>query len=111
MVRYVNLEKSLLDPESSKEFIGYIVDTDRVDYPGKPCVWIEIPRPRINRVRRDIRKSLNKGKLSAMALARIAGQCISMAKAVIPAKLLLRNIYRLLAARASWQDILYLGLT
>jgi hypothetical protein len=43
-------------------------------------------------------------------LARIAGQCISMVKAILPAKLLLRNIYRLLQSRSLWQDTLVFDL-
>lgn len=51
---------------------------------------------------------IKKGEPSARALARITGQCISMSKAVIPAKLLLRNLYKLLRQRKYWQDILIL---
>ncbi|GFN75445.1 transposon tf2-9 polyprotein [Plakobranchus ocellatus] len=47
---------------------------------------------------------LRKGTATARALARIAGQCISMTKAVIPAKLLLRNLYRCIKQKSTWQD-------
>ncbi len=53
---------------------------------------------------------LNKGQATARALARIAGQIVSMTKAVTPAKLLLRNLYRCLKSRKSWQDMLTLDL-
>jgi len=99
---FINYEKSSLIPSTVKPFIGYILNTVNSD--GN--VWISIPAARIRKLRRDITRALSKGCLTARALARIAGQCISMAKAVLPAKLLLRNIYRLLRKRASWQDIL-----
>ena len=32
------------------------------------------------------------------------GQCVSMAAVILPAKLLLRNVYRVLASKKSWHD-------
>jgi len=100
----INLEKSFLEPDTSRDFIGYVVSTANADN----NVWVKIPRVRIASVRRDISRALNQGAILARALARIAGKCVSMAKAVLPAKLLLRNIYRLLKSRQSWQDRLLL---
>ena len=51
---------------------------------------------------------MKKKVLSARSLARISGQCIAMSKAIIPAKLLLRNIYKVLRKRTSWQNKLEL---
>ena len=101
---FVNWEKSSLEPCTEKEFIGYNVSTDNDD----SCVWVRIPRSRISKVVKDIKRVLGKGRINARGLARIAGQCVSMAKAVLPAKLLLRNVYRLLSTRSSWQDSLIL---
>ena len=102
----INWEKSQLNPSTEIEFIGYIIRTESSD--GQ--VWIEIPKRRITRLRHDIKLVLNKGVVSARGLARISGQCISMSKAILPAKLLLRNLYRLLRSRTSWQDKLILDL-
>jgi hypothetical protein len=101
---FINQEKSSLEPSVCKNYIGYTIQTVNDD--GN--VWISIPNVRISAVRRDIKRALKKGWLSARALARIAGQLISMSKAVIPAKLLLRNLYGTLKKRSSWQDILIL---
>ena len=101
----INFKKSNLVPNQSQMFIGYIIQTNKV--PGK--IFIQIPKHRINRLRHDIQRAIKNGKLSARALAKITGQCISMSKAILPAKLLLRNIYRDLATRSSWQDILVLS--
>ena len=100
----VNFEKSSLEPSASCDFIGYVITTDNPD--GN--VWIEIPRARVTRLRHDIRLLLNRKLVTARALARVAGQCIAMAKVVLPGKLLLRNLYRLLRTRSSWNDKLYL---
>lgn len=96
----INLEKSILEGRHVIPFIGFNIHTD-TDYP-----WIDVPSNRIYKLRKDIRYCLKKGTIKARFLARIAGQCISMCKAVLPGKLLLRNIYRLLTTRCSWDDIL-----
>ena len=101
---FINFEKSHLDPSQEKSHIGYIISTNNSDNQ----VWIRIPKQRINRVKHDIRRALRRGQLTARNLARITGQCISMSKAFMPAKLLLRNLYRILRNKTSWQDILTL---
>ena len=97
---FINFEKSSLDPACQKRYIGYDIDTTK----AKDAVFISIPKDRIKKVKRDITKVLNKGQVSARGLARITGQCISMSRAVLPAKLLLRNLYRLLQSRITWSD-------
>ena len=98
----LNFEKSSLEPAHSKEYIGYVIKTVNDD--GK--VWIHVPQARIRKLRHDIRRALHLGTATARALARIAGQCVSMCKVILPSKLLLRNLYRLLQTRESWQDCL-----
>jgi len=44
--------------------------------------------------------------LLARTLARICGQCISVAWVVTPGKLFLRKSYKLLGTRSSWSDLL-----
>ena len=41
-------------------------------------------------------------------LSKAAGQCIAMMQAVIPAKLLLCNVYRTIARKCLWEDALTL---
>ena len=101
----INFEKSCLVPKKTQAFIGYVVSTDKS--PNK--VFLQIPQDRIRRLKHDIKRALKQRSISARTLAKIAGQCVSMAKAILPAKLLLRNIYRDLSKRASWQDIIRLS--
>ena len=42
--------------------------------------------------------------MTARDLARIIGQCVSMTRAVLPGKLLLRNCYRVLSTRTNWES-------
>ena len=99
----INEQKSDLVPSSKKKFIGFVVET------CADSVKISIPNDRIQRVKRDIKRALKSGIVTARFLACIAGQLISMTKAILPTKLLLRNVYRLLASKKTWKDSLFLS--
>ena len=98
----INSEKSDLVPSLSKTFIGYVIDNT-----GSRTV-IKVTPDRIRKVRKDIGRVLKHQSVTARGLARITGQCVSVSKCVLPAKLLLRNVYRLLKTRLSWRDVLNL---
>ena len=100
----INFEKSSLEFSTSKKYIGYIVSSDNSC--GKP--YIAIPADRISKLKKDILRVIDKQTINARFLARICGQCISFAKAILPAKLLLRNLYAVLARRKNWSDSLLL---
>lgn len=99
---HVNWEKSSLTASQVVEYLGFIIRTD-----GK---WpsIEIPPARIKRVKKDIARTVGGEYVNARVLARILGQCVSMTRAIIPGKLLLRNAYRLLSTKQSWSDGLFI---
>ena len=101
----INFEKSDLSPSTRKEYIGFIVDSRG---PNK-CPWILVPHKKLVKLKSCIKNALKKDCISARVLARICGICISMTKAIIPAKLKLRNAYRLLATKKSWSDLLVLS--
>ena len=100
----INWEKSSLEPSYTKEYIGYIVNSSGPD--GCPC--IKIPNRRVNKLKRDICRALRAGFIKARFLARICGQIISFSKAIIPSKLLVRNLYCLLRSRTCWDSVLHL---
>ena len=89
----------MLVPQFYAKFIGYEIHTNK----KKDTVWVCIPKERIKKLKQDIRRVVKTGLVVARSLARITGQIISMCKVLLPAKLLLRNIYRLLSSKASWQ--------
>ena len=101
---HINIEKSCFTPSYEAKFIGFLILTNV----GDNSVWLKVPKSRIDKVKREIKRALNKGCAKARTIARIAGQIVSMTKAVMPAKLLLRNLYRCLKNRKSWNDILIL---
>ena len=96
----INVNKSDLTVSKRKEYIGYIIDTDGPE--GIP--WIYIPEKRIKRLKKDIRRWLNSGQLGARQVASIIGQCSAMCRSVIPGKLKLRSLHRLLATKQNWCD-------
>jgi len=103
----INYKKSSLVPESTKTWIGYDISSSSTD--DKNCdPVIRIPQTRIRKVCRDILRALRKKCIQARALARIAGQLVSMAEVILPAKLLLRNVYQVLSQKNSWYDTLTL---
>ena len=101
---HINFKKSALSPKTERVFIGFLIKTAE----DNDKVWLCVPKERITRVIKDIKRIVNKGQATDRALARLAGQIVSMTKAVSPAKLLLRNLYRCLKTRQSWQDVLTL---
>lgn len=98
---FINYEKSSLKPEQKKLFVGYDIVTN-----GEPI--IRIPISRCNKLKKDIRRVIEKQTITARILARVTGQCVSMFKAIAPGKLMLRNTYKILAKRKSWDDLVSL---
>lgn len=101
---FIKLEKCSLVPASRIGFIGYTIDSVGVD----GCPILKINSERIRKLRRDLRRLVDTGQCTKRQLARVAGQCVSMSKAILPAKLLLRNIYRLLSKSVTWDSIVKL---
>lgn len=102
----INLEKSDFESSTQKEFIGFTINTEGPN----ECPWIFVPRKKIVKLKSSIRHVILAKSVTARFLARICGMCIAMTKAILPAKLKLRNAYRLLASRKSWSDSLVLSL-
>ena len=95
----INYEKSLLVPKTSCEFIGFMVHSVGDDGP-----WLQITQKKLHKVQRHLSVAIKADEVRACFLAKICGECIAMMKAVLPAKLLLHNIYRTLASQSSWED-------
>lgn len=100
----INWRKSMIDPDSTVTFLGHVLDS--MGSEGVPEIRVTMEKVRV--LRKDIRRAIQQGRISARILARIAGQCIFATQAVIPGKLLLRNIYRQIAQRQSWDQVMLL---
>lgn len=102
---FVNKEKSSLIPEFQKEFLGFVLTSKgKSGYPE-----ILIPKQKLRKLGHDLSRLLKKSRIEARTLAKIAGVCVSMTSAVLPGKLMLRSVYRLLKTKTSWSDVLYLN--
>ena len=83
---HINFEKSCFNHKIECKFIGFFIQTAM----DNDAVWLKLPECRIAAVIKDIKKVLK--KVQVIAFASIAGQIVSMTKAVTPAKLLLRKL-------------------
>ena len=99
----INVKKSKLLPSQSCDFIGYIVNSV-----GKNGPWLQVTHKKLHKLRRHIRTALKLEIVPVRFIAKITGACIAMTKAILPAKLFLCNVYRLIASRTSWNDKLFL---
>ena len=98
----VNHEKSCLTPADTVTYLGFDIHCASREKPP----YITVPRSKVSKLKQDICRALKRPRISARLLARFAGRCISMLAAVFPCKLKLRNVYRLLNSRRSWEDSL-----
>lgn len=101
----INYPKSQLDPVYSIEYVGYIYDSRGPD--GVP--WVYISTKRLNKLKRDVNKCLRTGKIQARFLAKVCGQGIAMARALLPTKFKLRPLYALLSTRKSWNETMFVS--
>ena len=99
----LNYEKCELELSKQKSFVGFEVSTN-----CKVGPWVKILPVKIRKLRRSIVKCLRSDILTARQLAKVIGQCVAMTRAVIPAKLLLRNSYRVLAGKEHWDSLVKL---
>ena len=93
----INFEKCKLEASLFAVFVGSIITTD-----GDRGMWIKVQAQKIRKLKRCIRIALERKTITVRSLAKITGQCISMTKAIVPTKLLLRNTFRVLKGRDSW---------
>ena len=93
----INHDKCDWQETTQTVFVGFIVKSDTDNGP-----WLQVLPAKIRKLRRIIVKALHSHHMPVCNLAKIAGQCISMTKAIVPGKLLLCNIYRIIASRKDW---------
>ncbi len=96
---HLNFDKCDVTPTRMKEYLGMVVDTtDRPTF--------KVPREKINNARHQITRLLHlakRGPVRARDVASVAGLCVSLTRAVLPACLLLRSLYRCVATAAHWE--------
>ena len=69
---------------------------------------LTVPGSKIAKVRKDIKRILKHKYVSARVLSKVAGQCNFICKAVLPGRLMLRNVYKLIKLKQNWETKLEL---
>ena len=100
-----NIDKCDLTMTCRTTFVGFMITSD-----GDNGPWIKVLPEKIRKLKRAIVRLLhNAREVSVRTIARVAGQCIAMSKAIVPGKLLLRNVYRTIVSRSGWDDTVSLS--
>lgn len=103
---YISVEKSSLVPEQQKQYLGFVVVTSG----ESPCV--KVPGDKLRKVRHDVARLLKlaeAGPVSSKKVASVVGYCCSLTRAVIPARMYLRDVYRCLGGSARREQLISLS--
>eukprot|EP00732_Lithocolla_globosa_P001029 Lithocolla_globosa_v1_NODE_442_length_4041_cov_30.407677.p2 type:complete len:509 gc:universal NODE_442_length_4041_cov_30.407677:2679-1153(-) len=95
----INYAKSALTPAQTQEYIGYYLDC--VNQPTIRMTYTKLKNLR-SLVRSVLNVQAKKGCVFPRTLAKTLGSCIATARAILPAKLMLRSGYADLASKTSW---------
>jgi hypothetical protein len=98
---FVNFAKSQLTPSTEVEYLGLRVCS-------RPKPMLKVPKDKLRGVRRMVDRTLAmaeaaRGQVKARWLARVAGTCAALTKAVMPTLLMLRSVFRCIKSAASYE--------
>ncbi len=99
----LNRDKCDFDCTGLTTFVGFLVHSE-----GSKGPWLQVPKKKIVILQWLLRTVLRQSSVPVHTWARVAGKCVSLSCAVIPGKLLLRNVYRTIGLRHSWEDRMFL---
>ena len=101
---HISLEKSSLNLETKKEFLGLLLDSS--NWPT-----FLVPPKKKHSVTNEINRLLSRAHqlLPARRVAQVAGLCISLSRALGPTRLLLRNLFRDLKKKSHWNGLILLS--
>jgi hypothetical protein len=103
---FVNFAKSSLEPSPRCEFLGLLVSS-------RPRPSFVVPRDKLRDLRRAVARTLatadtNGGMVRARALARLAGTCAALSRALMPTRLMLREVHRCIRSARAYDDLVAL---
>lgn len=100
---HVNFAKSMLTPSQSVIYLGMEISTR-----GRP--QFRVPQEKLHKIRHEISRLLRAATVTCRSLARVAGLCVSVLRAVLPGRMFLRNVHRQIAlAHGDYNAILRLS--
>jgi hypothetical protein len=103
---FISMKKSHLVPLHKQEFLGMQVDT--ISTPQ-----YRISGKKLHNIKHEVSRLIKvsqQDKIPVRYLARIAGKCMAVTRAVLPARMFLRNVYKLIANAPTWNSRIYLNL-
>ena len=92
----VNMEKTVLEPGQCLEFLGFMVDTTRME--------LSLPAQKIKKIRAESRQLLEAERVTARALSRLIGKMNATNPVIPPAPLFYRNLQMDLATALRGAD-------
>ncbi len=98
----LNEQKCDFSPTPTTSFVGFLVHSE-----GDKGPWLQVPAKKISALHRLLRRVLLQSSVSARTLACLTGKCVSLSRAVIPGKLLLRNVYRCISQKLDWNSHIF----
>lgn len=98
---HVSAEKSQLVPTQQLEYLGMLLDTTAAPRFRVPAAKRAATR---KEVRRLLSATANDRMVPVRRVARVAGLCLSLARAIFPTRMLLRSVYACIGRRQSWSD-------
>eukprot|EP01113_Clastostelium_recurvatum_P021796 TRINITY_DN2587_c0_g2_i1.p2 TRINITY_DN2587_c0_g2~~TRINITY_DN2587_c0_g2_i1.p2 ORF type:complete len:510 (-),score=73.18 TRINITY_DN2587_c0_g2_i1:1021-2550(-) len=100
---HVKASKSHLEPTQRLEFLGLEVDCTG------PLPMLRVPYKKRKNLKHEISRLLAvQGPVPARHLARVLGLCVSLTRAVIPARRFLRQAFACLSQKSSWNSTIWL---
>ena len=95
----INYAKSVVEPTESLEYLGFVIDV------SGPEPMFRAPSARIRDVRSDIRRVLRASTVPPRQLARLLGKLVSLTRAILPARTMLRTSYDMLPPSRKWASV------
>ena len=100
----INFEKSIVEPSQSISYLGMVLHTAGTN------ILVRVPKDKLRSIRRAARRLLSKattGSIPVRSLAQVAGRIMAVTKAISPTRMMLRSVYRDIAAAGSWSSSVY----
>lgn len=105
---HLNLDKSLLEWRSEQEYLGLLLCC-----PSGQSPQLRVPREKLRSTLKEVRRLMTQGRrpegVVARRVAQVTGRLVSLTRAVFPARLHLRGLYRAISARKTWATPIRLG--
>ena len=92
----INQEKTILEPSQNMEFVGFTVDTRRME--------LSLPAEKLKKIRAESRKLMGVEQVTGRTLSRLIGKMNAANQVIPPAPLFYRSLQMELSAALREED-------